>query len=203
MKRILLYISIIFLISGCGEKSLANDNMVSQLTENIMLERSRIQESNVIEPVIDNDSEIIKEVKNEVPMVIPDNNFEITKQSDSHKDNIPKDDDIDTASFDYQIHRGRIDCLTPNECITLSLPIQFELKNNIDSVFYLEVKTNSNRSLGYFISYSFKDYRYDDYDTCLSKGNYLKEKLTDRITHYKCHDDGTLEVHTDYEVDME
>ena len=78
--------------------------------------------------------------------------------------------------------------------------IQFKYKELIDSVFYLEVKTKTNNSLGYFIDYTFKIHTYSDYDECMDVGTSLQELLPNRIKEINCTWEGDLTIYTDREV---
>ena len=177
-------------MSGCQKETIANDNMISEITENIMIERGNINNKETINEKknIENKEETIDEVNTD--KIIADNKQQNEEKTIPKEDSHEQKEEVDQSNIDYQTHKGRIDCLTAEECINLSLPIQFELKDIIDSVFYLEVKTNSNKSLGYYIDYHFKEYQYEEYDTCIEKLNYLEQKIPDKINDYVCTDDG-------------
>ena len=197
MKKIIILICLIIIITGCNKKAVDEDNKISKITEKAMIEKNNISNENTDEDSIEkNVGEIIEE--NIINAVGEDKN----KTTDSITTNIiiNKTEVVDDT-FDYQIHKGRIDCLDVDECINISLPIQFELKNIIDNVFYLEVKAESNKTLGYYINYSFKNHQYENYDICLNKEKYLKEKLSDRISKGECSSDGLLVVESDYQGD--
>ena len=127
------------MISGCGKKVASNDNLISEITESIMLEKNSLGEKQLAqEEIKNNENEEITETKEEVVNSVNDN-LKYSEPTTKKADKIIQDDEVNLEAFDYQIHKGRIDCLTTSECVDISLPIQFELKNAIDSVFYLEV----------------------------------------------------------------
>ena len=204
MKKVIVLTSLLFLITGCTKQYKNDDTTISKITENTMIEKSSIQSKSL-------DSNDIKESSNEEKQneeIVSEKIKEparkiitkIEENTNPTNDEI-NDNEIANDTFDYQIHKGRIDCLTIDECMNMSLPIQFALKNTINNIFYLEVKTKNNESLGYFINYSFKDYQYEDYDACLKKEEYLKEKLNDRIIKCECNQEGLLVVESDYQGD--
>ena len=196
MKKAIISIFIILLLTSCKEKQ-PNDNTVQELTKNIMIEKETIKNDNPylpkeeLEPDIE--SNIEEPIKKEKPFLSTNDNItknEINKEQPIQDNN--KSNEVDAENDDFNIHQGIIDCKTIDACMEMSLPIQFELKNSIDNIFYLEVKDKNQKPLGYYIEYHFKNYKYDTYDTCIKKSEYLNEKISDRINNYNCKEDGTL-----------
>ena len=134
MKKIIVLICLIFLITGCNKQTITNDNLVSKKTEETMYERDTIQ-----------------------------NNTEI------------------------------IDCYNIEECMNISNKIQLELPNTIENVYYLEVKKD-DKLLGYNIKYNFKDYQYNDYETCKEKEKILDENISNKVMKHECNEEGLLTV---------
>lgn len=108
------------------------------------------------------------------------------------------DNSVDIYHLDYPTHKGRIDCTDYNVCMEESLDFYFKYKKSVLNVYYVEVKSNSGKTLGYFTEYVFKDVTYSDYDECQRKGNEIKNILSDRVTNYMCSLSGTLTIITDY-----
>ena len=185
MKRVLMLLCLAFMLTSCEDKtSKAYSDEISKITEKTMLERGNISNDETIE-----EEEKITESEEEV----------IVSTKPVIKNEVDKNE-IDKDHQDYKIHKGKIDCLNIDECIDKSKDIQKELSNNIGSITYIDVKNKNNDTLGYFINYIFKDYQYDDYETCISKGEYLKNYLIDRKVSYKC-DDSLLKITIDKEGD--
>lgn len=187
MKKIIIFIFFMFLITGCSKEMDSNDNSISEFTKKTLMERYSI-----------NDNKVPKE--GETIEDNSDNNIDDSQSIDSiplqevvstDKD-VGNDENVDIDTTNSETLSNQIDCIDIDECMSLSLPIQFELKDLIDSVFYLEVKDNNNQLLGYSIDWSFHDYDYENYDVCIEKGNYLKEKISN--SDYKCSDAGVLSV---------
>ena len=109
-----------------------------------------------------------------------------------------EDNSVNTSHLDYPTHKGRIDCTDYNKCMDDSLKIYFSYKKIISNVFYVEVKSNSNKSLGYFTEYVFKEHTYSSEEECQRVGSEIKTLLSDRITSYKCDSSNTLKIITDY-----
>ena len=109
-----------------------------------------------------------------------------------------EDNSVNTSHLDYPTHKGRIDCTDYNKCMDDSLKIYFSYKKIISNVFYVEVKSNSNKSLGYFTEYVFKEYTYSSEEECQRVGSEIKALLSDRITGYNCDSSNTLKIITDY-----
>lgn len=128
-----------------------------------------------------------------------DNYVQKSEQSSNNQDQQENqiDNSIDTSSFDYNSHKGRIDCTTIQECMDISLPIQFRFAHSITNSFYIEVKTKSDISLGYFIEYRFKESSYSSNEECIKIGNEIKQTLSDRVISYQCNDN-ILRINTDY-----
>lgn len=182
MKRVVIILAIMFMLTGCEENSENYDDKVSKYTEETMLERW----GDTSEDVTDGE-----EKKEEITDAVTTDNIVVTNE-DNNKNEI----DIDDA--DYKIHKGRIDCLNTSDCFQKAKKVQDELVNSIQDIMYLDVKNKRHQILGYFINYIFKDYQYDDYETCVSKGEYLKQILTDREVDYHC-DDKVLKITLDKE----
>lgn len=107
------------------------------------------------------------------------------------------DNSVDTSSLDYNEHKGRIDCGTPDECMNIALPIQFRFKQSMTNSFFIEVMSNSGNSLGYFIEYVFKENTYSSNEECEKIGSEIKQTLSDRVISYQCNG-STLKINTDY-----
>ena len=194
MKKIIIFICFMFLITGCSKNLDSNDNSISEFTKKTFLERYSIndnkasKEGETIEDNYDNnidDSQIVDSIP-------------LQEVVSTDKD-VGDDENVDADITNSEALSNQIDCIDIDECISLSLPIQFELKDIIDSVFYLEVKDDNNQLLGYSIDWSFHDYNYENYDACIEKGNFLKEKISN--SDYKCSDDGILSVELEGDTD--
>lgn len=122
------------------------------------------------------------------------------KSTENKEEEVIKQEDnsVNTSHLDYPTHKGRIDCTDYNKCMDDSLKIYFTYKKIISNVFYVEVKSNSNKSLGYFTEYVFKDYTYSSEEDCQRVGSEIKDLLSDRITIYNCDSSNTLKIITDY-----
>ena len=107
------------------------------------------------------------------------------------------DNSVDISSLDYNEHKGRIDCGTPDECMNIALPIQFRFKQSMINSFFIEVMSNSGNSLGYFIEYVFKENTYSSNEECEKIGSEIKQTLSDRVISYQCNG-STLKINTDY-----
>ena len=107
------------------------------------------------------------------------------------------DNSVDTNSLDYNEHRGRIDCYSSDECMNISLPIQFKYSNSITHSQYIAVMSKSGNTLGYFIEYMFKEYTYSSKEECENIGSQIKQTLNDKITSYQCNG-STLKIYTSY-----
>ncbi len=108
------------------------------------------------------------------------------------------DNSVDTNNLDYNIHRGRIDCSDLDDCMSKSLPIQYQFKKSILNSFYIEVIAKNDETLGYFIEYIFKEHNYGSKDECESVGNNIKKTLPSKVKGYECSNDGNLKIITDY-----
>lgn len=218
MKKVIISICIILLLTSCKEETI-NDNTLGELTKNIMLQKETgksnkedipkdeaIEEDNLKKEttIEENKETVLKPKENIIKNDVVNEKVIETKDNENNETTEVKDNKIseaDKTTDDYDIHKGIIDCITIDECIELSLPIQYELKNFIDNIFYLQVKDNKQNPIGYYIEYHLKDYKYDDYDTCLKKSEYLKEKLSDRINNYNCTEEGILAINKEVITD--
>ena len=218
MKKVIISICIILLLTSCKEETI-NDNTLGELTKNIMLQKETgksnkedipkdeaIEEDNLKKEttIEENKETVLKPKENIIKNDVVKEKVIETKDNENNETTEVKDNKIseaDKTTDDYDIHKGIIDCITIDECIELSLPIQYELKNFIDNIFYLQVKDNKQNPIGYYIEYHLKDYKYDDYDTCLKKSEYLKEKLSDRINNYNCTEEGILAINKEVITD--
>lgn len=181
MKKIIILICFILLLSGCDKQY--EDNKISKNTEKTMMENSNIIVSKNNELSIE---EVMAEEIKQEEIINNDN-----KNEPINNEEIISVTDETINNYD---NNNKIDCENIDDCMSISLPIQYELKNSIDSVFYLEINDNKNELLGYYIDYSFKDYQYKDYDTCTKKGAYLMDNLADRIDKYECSSEGLLTI---------
>lgn len=122
-----------------------------------------------------------------------------TKEPEKNEEKPQKivDNSVDTSSLDYNEHKGRIDCGSPDECMNIALPIQFRFKQSMTNSFFIEVMSNSGNSLGYFIEYVFKENTYSSNEECEKIGSEIKQTLSDRVISYQCNG-STLKINTDY-----
>jgi len=142
-----------------------------------------VKEEENISPQLPKEEEVIEDIIEE------NKEEEVIKQEDNS---------VNTSHLDYPTHKGRIDCTDYNKCMDDSLKIYFSYKKIISNVFYVEVKSNSNKSLGYFTEYVFKEYTYSSEEECQRVGSEIKALLSDRITGYNCDSSNTLKIITDY-----
>ena len=142
-----------------------------------------IKEEENISPQLPKEEEAIEDIIEE------NKEEEVIKQEDNS---------VNTSHLDYPTHKGRIDCTDYNKCMDDSLKIYFSYKKIISNVFYVEVKSNSNKSLGYFTEYVFKEHTYSSEEECQRVGSEIKALLSDRITGYNCDSSNTLKIITDY-----
>ena len=189
MKKTIIVICFIFFLTACQEEF--EDNSISKITERTMYEKRTTENMTNLEKPIE---KVEPKEESEEPKedIIP--KVEITEAKTEPKEEVIDPNEVDPSNPDYLIHQGRIDCLTIDECMNIAIPIQYELNNSIDNVTYLEVKNKLNNLLGYFITYTFKDYQYSDYDECLMKETYLNEVLINQISSSTCYEDGTLVI---------
>lgn len=167
MKKGLLGIFIVFIASGCS-KEIKEDYStdISKYTEEVMLERANVINEDALKDKVEREEVVVSKEEKRI-----------------EEDNI-----IDEDSIDYKIHKGRIDCINTSLCNDMTKEIEKEFAGSIKDIDYIAVKNKNNQILGYFINYLFKDYDYYDYETCISKGEYLKQMLTNRDVSYKCND---------------
>lgn len=123
-----------------------------------------------------------------------DNTQHASQQEDSNSD----DNTVDTNNLDYHIHRGRIDCSNLDDCMSISMPIQYQFKKSILNSFYIEVIAKNDNTLGYFIEYIFKEYNYGSKDECEKMGSKIKQTLSNKVKGYNCDSEGVLKIITDY-----
>ncbi len=171
------------------KKELKNDESTAIITQ--QPEISTDTEEKTVEtpaPIINNDNPNIQESTNQA----------ITPQSTIEQSNQTPVDPVDENSIDYPIHKGRIDCETEAKCMDKSIPLQFKYKALITNVFYLEVISQKENVLGYFIQYNFKENTYSTKEECETIGSNIKEELNDKITSYECSDNNTLKINSNY-----
>lgn len=145
-------------------------------------------------------NETVKEEEN-IPPQLPEKEEiieDIIEESKEEEVIKQEDNSVNTSHLDYPTHKGRIDCTDYNKCMDDSLKIYFSYKKIISNVFYVEVKSNSNKLLGYFTEYVFKEHTYSSEEECQRVGSEIKTLLSDRITSYKCDSSNTLKIITDY-----
>ena len=58
--------------------------------------------------------------------------------------------------------------------------------------------SKNNQVLGYFIEYIFKEYQYNDSDSCETIGSNIKKDLNEKVASYECTEDNTLKIITNY-----
>ena len=204
----------ILLVSGCNKsKTDVANNGISEYTA------KKMQEENV-DSYVDDDNNILEneiienEEKNEITKenIITNNETkdnetmdndtkEIKTSSEIDTKNTEEDnnftdeiteDEIDTENVTYKIHQGIIDCKTTDQCLEISLPIQYDYQDIISNVYYHEVLSKEGKVLGYYIQYILKEIKFDNYQMCLSKIDILKNKIENKIDNYICQDDGSL-----------
>ena len=119
------------------------------------------------------------------------------KKEQSTLQNDIVDNSVDTNSLDYNEHRGRIDCYSSDECMNISLPIQFRFSKSITYSQYIDVMSKSDKTLGYFIEYMFQEYTYSSSEECENMGREIKQTLKDKVISYQCNG-STLKIYTSY-----
>lgn len=122
----------------------------------------------------------------------------ISKNNDTQAEIV---ETVDKSSIDYSIHKGRIDCSSAEKCDEKGLPIYFQFKKAIRNLFYVEVMSNKNNSMGYFIEYVFQLSIFSTNEECQSYGTNIKNTLSDRVIGYTCtlkENNYELKVYTDY-----
>lgn len=107
----------------------------------------------------------------------------ISKNNDTQAEIV---ETVDKSSIDYSIHKGRIDCYSAEKCDEKGLPIYFQFKKAIRNLFYVEVMSNKNKSMGYFIEYVFQLSIFSTNEECQSYGTNIKNTLSDRVIGYTC-----------------
>ena len=153
-------------------------------------QKNEITEENVVtsditknDDTMDNDiNEIKTSPEIDTKSTIDNNNIDDKKT----------EDEIDTENVTYKIHQGIIDCKTTDQCLEISLPIQYDYQDIISNVYYHEVLSKEGKVLGYYIQYILKEIKFDNYQMCLSKIDILKNKIENKIDNYICQDDGSL-----------
>ena len=156
-----------------------SNNQTNTYKENIHVEEQIHNENNYKEE--NTNTQIIEETKHEEQTVQPE----------------VVDNSVDTNSLDYNEHRGRIDCYSSDECMNISLPIQFKFKKSITNSQYITVMSKSGNVLGYFIEYMFKENTYSSSEECENIGREIKQTLSDKVTSYQCNG-STLKIYTSY-----
>ena len=156
-----------------------SSNQTSNRKENIHVEEQIHNENNYKEE--NANTQIIEETKHEEQTIQPE----------------VVDNSVDTNSLDYNEHRGRIDCYSSDECMNISLPMQFKFKKSITNSQYITVMSKSGNVLGYFIEYMFKENTYSSSEECENIGREIKQTLSDKVTSYQCNG-STLKIYTSY-----
>lgn len=160
-------------------KEESSNNQTSNKKENIHVEEQIHNENNYKEE--NTNIQIIEQTKHEEQTVQPE----------------VIDNSVDTNSLDYNEHRGRIDCYSSDECMNISLPMQFKFKKSITNSQYITVMSKSGNVLGYFIEYMFKENTYSSSEECENIGREIKQTLSDKVTSYQCNG-STLKIYTSY-----
>lgn len=116
---------------------------------------------------------------------------------------VPQEDNsVRTNDIFYRIHKGRIDYTDLDTCQNETLSFYLKYIRNINNLNYIEVMSNSDNILGYFVEYVFKEASYDNYEECDNIGNSIKSSLSDRVTGYQCNQKDNsyyLKIFTDYD----
>lgn len=160
-------------------KNESSNNQTNTYKENKQVEEQIHSENNYKEEIIN--TQIIEETKQEEQTIQPE----------------VIDNSVDTNSLDYNEHKGRIDCFSSDECMNISLPMQFKFKKSITNSQYITVMSKSGNVLGYFIEYMFKENTYSSNEECESIGREIKQTLSDKVISYQCNG-STLKINTDY-----
>ncbi len=185
IKITLLNMIVLVSLSACHKETF-NDLKINEKYQN---ETPQIE----VQQVIEEDTKTESNPTEETAIITPP---QVITQTDLTIET-ERADEIDDSSLDYQIHKGRIDCLNEKACLERSMPIQFEFKDIITNTFYLEVHAKNDEVLGYFIEYVFRTNTYDTEEECENVGRAIKETLNDRVTAYTCQTN-TLSIITDY-----
>lgn len=161
----------------------STNNSVIQTTTND--DSSNIDSSNDSNNNTDNNNS-----NNEIPPSVPE------------QPPIVEDNSVRTNDIFYRIHKGRIDYTDLDTCQSETFEFYFNYLDNISNLIYLEVMSNSDKILGYFVEYVFKEASYNNYEECNNIGNSIKSSLSDRVTSYQCTERDNsyyLKIFTDYE----
>lgn len=79
----------------------------------------------------------------------------------------------------------KIDCQEIDECMNITMPIQFSYQELIADIFYLEIIEN-NVKLGYQIDYTFRPHTYENEEICTTKLSEIATLLKDHIEDISC-----------------
>lgn len=121
------------------------------------------------------------------------------QQTETKPNTTPVEDDgVDTSNPDYHIHKGVIECYSQEDCESKTFRIQLKFRKSIDYANYIDVVSKKGNTLGYYIQYVFKIGNYDSYDSCVQKGNEIKETINNKVTGYECDDSGNLKINSVY-----
>ena len=194
MKLKILFISFltVLILSSCSNDTLKDITIKEKYkTSNEQIKEEVIPEETI---KIDKEENPIPQIKNnqESSKIVNEAKSKVIIEEEKQEDN-----SVSETSIDYPIHKGRIDCYDESSCTDISLPLQFKYKDNISNTFYLEVISKSDKLLGYFIEYVFKENIYESDEECELIGKEIKDALSDRVTSYECLN-ANLKIITDY-----
>ena len=153
-------------------------------------------EENVIIPNIEDD----KKLSEENEEIITKN--EVTEEKLKDEENVTEEKPLEKIDFtddEYRIHQGRIECINVTKCMEMSLPVQLKYNNLISDIAYINILANNHKVLGYFIKYTYKSIKLENYEKCLEKAKEIKEDLVGKISDAICNESGELTIKPDYE----
>ncbi len=168
-KNSILILLIIAILTGCNNQKLKHNDDISKRTEEIMLESNN---NNYQETLSDNKTIEEKNVEREN---IQNNEKPKETNNESKEEQIKESETI------------KIDCHEIDECMDITMPIQFNYQELIADISYLEI-TEDSKKLGYFIDYTFRPHTYENEDTCKMKRAEIKDLLKDHIKSIGCTD---------------
>ena len=177
-------------MTSCTKEVSGYNNTISDYTRKQMLEKE------IIIPNIEANNQLDESSENNVSE--EEKQAEIPEVKELIED--PPLDKIDINENNYQIHHGKIECISITECMEKTLPIQLKYNNLISDVTYLDILTNNHQVIGYFIKYTFKKTKYETYEKCIMTIDEIKETLNDKISTIECSENGELTIKADYEV---
>ena len=196
------------------DDSNSNDEDIEdeQEQENTIEPNTKNESNKNVPNVIDNVPKSNSSTSNHTTSNSNNDNSDSTS-SDNNSDNevppsvpesppVVEDNSVRTNDIFYRIHKGRIDYTDLDTCQSETLNLYIKYMRNINNLNYIEVMSNSDKILGYFVQYVFKEASYDNYEECNNIGNSIKASLSDRVTSYQCNERDNsyyLKIFTDYD----